>query len=250
MASPADTQGSWVVDEDELWFSDRFNVDPAALEEHRAYDISVATDTPCWPTRSCCLTARTTSTQALHEQMLDYLRFLKEKASLPLPEGLVQNWFALHEVNRTGSGSPKTATLAMAMAMASAPASRGIYATRSRTCCATSGRRPSPTPATWRGSPCYPTAWAATPSVTSRPTSSSTICALTPRSSPRSTSTPSCATTFAVTKKTESWATRQYVLPRLGKDFVLLTPIYMLTKDETWINRPEVVIDTGTIRTA
>jgi hypothetical protein len=50
--------------------------------------------------------------------------------------------------------------------------------------------------------------------------------------------------------KTESWATRQYVLPRLGKDFVLLTPIYMLTKDETWINHPEVVIDTGTIRTA
>lgn len=46
MASPADTQGSWVVDEDELWFSDRFNVDPAALEEHRAHDISVATDTP------------------------------------------------------------------------------------------------------------------------------------------------------------------------------------------------------------
>lgn len=40
------------------------------------------------------------------------------------------------------------------------------------------------------------------------------------------------------------------MLPRLRKDSVLLTPIYMLTKDETWINRPEVVIDTGTIRTA
>jgi hypothetical protein len=52
--------------------------------------------------------------------------------------------------------------------------------------------------------------------------------------------------TFAVAKAvfnytTESWATRQYVLPRLGKDYVLLTPIDMLTKDETWINRPEML---------
>jgi len=51
---------------------------------------------------------------------------------------------------------------------------------------------------------------------------------------------------FAVAKavfnyNTESWVTRQYVLPRLGKDYVLLTPMDMLTKDDTWINRREML---------
>jgi len=146
MANPPGTLGSWVADEGELWFSDRFNVDPAVLEKYGAYDISVVTDTPLFVDPFLLFNSEKDKYQALHEHMLDYLRFLKEKAPLPLPEGLVQNWFAFHEVkqSRTGSGSPRTATLATA----SAPALRETYATRSRICCATSGRRPLPTPAT------------------------------------------------------------------------------------------------------
>ena len=40
---------------------------------------------------------------------------------------------------------------------------------------------------------------------------------------------------------TESWEREQFDLPCLGKDFVLLTPKDMLTKDENWINRPEMI---------
>src|SRR5436305_1758176 len=47
--------------------------------------------------------------------------------------------------------------------------------------------------------------------------------------------------TFAVPRavfnyKTETWATKQYFLPRLGDDFVLLTPLDILTRDDTWIS--------------
>ncbi len=35
--------------------------------------------------------------------------------------------------------------------------------------------------------------------------------------------------------------TRNYVLPRLGADFVLLTPIDMLTRDETWVSHPDMI---------
>lgn len=41
--------------------------------------------------------------------------------------------------------------------------------------------------------------------------------------------------------ETESWATRDFFLPRLGGDFVLLTPIDMLTRDETWISHPDMI---------
>lgn len=41
--------------------------------------------------------------------------------------------------------------------------------------------------------------------------------------------------------ETASWVSRMFELPVLGDDYVLLTPKDMLTKDETWINRPELL---------
>ncbi len=41
--------------------------------------------------------------------------------------------------------------------------------------------------------------------------------------------------------KTRTWATRRYELPYYDGDFVLLTPKDLLTKDEAWINRPELI---------
>jgi hypothetical protein len=40
---------------------------------------------------------------------------------------------------------------------------------------------------------------------------------------------------------TKTWMTRSYVLPRLKRDFVLLTPADMLTKDETWISHKDML---------
>lgn len=41
--------------------------------------------------------------------------------------------------------------------------------------------------------------------------------------------------------QTESWRREQYELPKVGADFVLLTPKDMLTRDENWINRGDLV---------
>ena len=51
---------------------------------------------------------------------------------------------------------------------------------------------------------------------------------------------------FAVTRaafnySTESWETRQYELPILHGDFVLLTPADLLTRDDTWISRADMI---------
>jgi hypothetical protein len=42
---------------------------------------------------------------------------------------------------------------------------------------------------------------------------------------------------------TENWERRSYDLPRLGDDFVLLTPKDILTRDENWINRTDMIRD-------
>lgn len=41
--------------------------------------------------------------------------------------------------------------------------------------------------------------------------------------------------------ETETWETCRYYLPMLDGDFVLLTPIDMLTRDDTWINHSDMI---------
>lgn len=50
--------------------------------------------------------------------------------------------------------------------------------------------------------------------------------------------------------ETESWDRRQYDLPWLENDFVLLTPKDMLTRDENWINRTDMIRDFESIPVA
>lgn len=52
--------------------------------------------------------------------------------------------------------------------------------------------------------------------------------------------------TFALDKarfnyETRSWSTERYELPHFAGDFVLLTPIAILTKDDSWINRGDLL---------
>jgi hypothetical protein len=42
---------------------------------------------------------------------------------------------------------------------------------------------------------------------------------------------------------TETWESGEYELPYIFKDFVILTPIDMLTRDDTWINRSDMATD-------
>lgn len=57
---------------------------------------------------------------------------------------------------------------------------------------------------------------------------------------------PSVCDTFSVSRvtfnyDTESWVTRKCYLPATGKDFVLLTPLDVLTRDDTWISQGDMV---------
>jgi hypothetical protein len=41
--------------------------------------------------------------------------------------------------------------------------------------------------------------------------------------------------------QTQSWARKRYALPRVDGDYIILTPKDMLTRDENWINRKDLV---------
>ena len=51
--------------------------------------------------------------QALHDDILEYLRFLRDKAADVLDPGLITAWYAFKEVKQNWLGSPTAATPAM-----------------------------------------------------------------------------------------------------------------------------------------
>lgn len=241
MTSTPTTTGSWVPDRGELWFSDHFNVDPAVLEAYRAYDISVVTDTPLFIDPFLLFNSEDDKYQALHEGMLEYLRFLKEKASAPLDDASIQNWFAFREVKQNWLGFTEDSNAGHGLGKKFARdlhvAFGGVLKDFGTETVTDSGHLEK---------------LALVSDGVGRDTISDFttnlikhfLCTYTEKFAQEHIDDELCDT-FSVTRAsfnyvTESWATRRYVLPRLGKDFVLLTPMDILTKDDTWINRSDM----------
>lgn len=242
MDDPSDTTVSWVAGQGELWFSDCFNVDRAVLEEYGAYDISVVIDTPLFIDPFLLFNSENDKYQALHEQMLDYLRFLKEKASRPLPEGLVRNWFAFPEVKQNWLGFTEDGNTGHGLGVGFARDLRDAFQTLLR-----DFGQETITDSSHLEKLALLSEGVGRDTISDFATNliKHYLCTYTEEFAKKHIDAELCDA-FAVTKavfsyKTESWATRRYVLPRLGSDFVLLTPINMLTKDETWISRQDML---------
>jgi hypothetical protein len=84
---------AWTPDAAGVFFSDRFNVSPAALEAYGAFDISVVSDLPVFIDPFLLFNSDKPDYLALHDQILDYLRFLRDHAHEPLEPGRVKSWY-------------------------------------------------------------------------------------------------------------------------------------------------------------
>ena len=63
-----------------LHFTDTFNVDPEILEEHGAFNISLINDLPLFIDPFLLFNSGRSEYQDLHEQIIKYLRFLRDRA--------------------------------------------------------------------------------------------------------------------------------------------------------------------------
>lgn len=94
----------WTPDPAGIYFSDYFGVHPDRLEEYGALDISVVSDLPLFVDPFLAFNSDKPEYQALHEQILDYLRFLRDKAGTGLSEGAIRNLYAFKEVKQNWLG--------------------------------------------------------------------------------------------------------------------------------------------------
>src|SRR5258705_9628839 len=88
----------------ELYFSDYFEVDQSLLEEYGAFNISVVTDIPLFIDPFLLFNSDKQEYQALHEDIIKYLVFLRDQAKPDLNPGLIKAWYTFKEVRQNWFG--------------------------------------------------------------------------------------------------------------------------------------------------
>ncbi|WP_328530215.1 hypothetical protein OG984_03240 [Nocardioides sp. NBC_00368] len=232
----------WTPDPAGIYFSDRFGVSPQSLEAFGAFDISVVSDLPVFIDPFLLFNSEKEEYCALHDQILDYLRFLRDHANEPLDPGRIKSWYTFSEVRQNwlgfvvggnrGHGLGRKFAVALHAALGDVLDNFGEETITSSS---------------------HVEKLALIRPGVGRDTISDLTTNLIKHYLLRYTSEFAVAHLALEARKavsvprakfnynTQTWATAKYELPYTDGDFVILTPADLLTKDDTWINRSDMV---------
>ena len=86
-------------------FSDVFEVDPAAVEAHGAFDVALVADLPLFVDPFLIFNSPDPTYQKLHEGIVEYLLFLHSKARTgELSDDLIKAWYRFPEIKENWLG--------------------------------------------------------------------------------------------------------------------------------------------------
>jgi hypothetical protein len=95
---------TWVQDPAGIYFSDYFGVHPDVLEEFGALDISLVADMPLFIDPFLLFNSENETYRVLHDQILEYLRYLRDRAGAHLSPDLIGTLYAFKEVKQNWLG--------------------------------------------------------------------------------------------------------------------------------------------------
>lgn len=88
-----------------VYFSDWFEVDPALLDEYGAFNVSLLNDLPLFIDPFLLFTSQRPELQRLHEQIIEYLKFLRDRSVAgEVNDGLLKAWYMFPEVKQLWLG--------------------------------------------------------------------------------------------------------------------------------------------------
>jgi hypothetical protein len=89
----------------DIYFSDVFDISPDDLEGYGAFNISLINDLPLFIDPFLLFNSKKSEYQELHDQIINYLRFLKFRSERgQINEGLLRNWYVFSEVRQNWLG--------------------------------------------------------------------------------------------------------------------------------------------------
>jgi len=230
-----------------VYFSDFFNVDPAAIEEYGAFNISLINDLPLFIDPFLLFNSDKKEYQNLHKDILKYVAFLRDRStSMKIGDGLLRSWYCFPEVKQTWLGYSEIGNRGRGPGIGFARALNdnlnGIFSDFDSKKISQSAHLEK---------------FCLIKENTGKDNISDFVTNLIKRYLLEYTQEfakehiePSLLKKFTIPRvsfnyKTSSWASDTYLLPVNGIkaeaiDHVLLTPKDLLTKDETWINKSDL----------
>lgn len=227
----------------QIYFSDFFNVPTQTVSAYGAFDISLINDLPLFVDPFLFFNSEDEHYQKLHEEIIRYMVFLKAKSSEGLSAGLIKSWYHFPEVKQNWMGFSKSGNNG-----------RGLGADFAK-----SLKRNLTTVFQDFGDEANTHTHLGKLTLIKNGVGKDQIsdftCNLIKGFLAEYTEKfaaehihPSKLQKFMVKNvefnyDTETWKSKQYVLPRFGSDYVFLTPVDILTKDEAWISHKGFIED-------
>jgi len=227
----------------DLLFSDFFNVSQKTVERHGAFDISLIADLPLFVDPFLLFNSRKRKYRKLHNQMIDYLRFLRDKsADGHLDPGLIRAWYFFPEIRQNWLGFSLTSNRGRGLGKEFANALHINLGKLFR-----SFGDEEVTKGSHLEKLCLIRDGVGRDNISDF-TNNLTLEFLldyTQQFAKRHIDR-KLRRTFTINKvrfnyQTESWEPATYDLPCFRGDYVLLTPRDVLTKDDTWINKGDLI---------
>jgi hypothetical protein len=225
-----------------IYFSEIFGVSKAQVIGYGAFDPSVVADLPLFIDPFLLFQSKKKKYRDLHENLIKYLGFLRDRSSEHLDPGLIKAWYTFPEVSQNWFGFSRSGNRGHGLGMGFAKNLNHSLDTVFR-----SFGDERVTEGTHLEKVCLIKSGVGKDNISDFTTNLIKEYLLEYTATfARRYIEPKHLRTFNVPKvhfdyETESWVSRKYTLPSWRNDFVLLTPFDLLTKDETWINRSEML---------
>ncbi len=228
-----------------VYFSDYFGVAPEVLDAYGAFNISLINDLPVFIDPFLLFNSDKPEYQTLHVGIIKYVRFLREmSAEGEISSGLLRSWFRFPEVKQTWLGYCKVGNGGSGLGQAFSTALNDNLHSVFR-----DFGEEKITKSSHLEKLCLIKDGVGKDNISDFATNliKGFLCEYTQTFAKqhlhanRIKRVPVTHTKFNY--ETRSWQTAQYELPFIDGDFVLLTPKDILTKDEAWINKHDLIGD-------
>jgi len=235
----------------ELYFSDYFKVRPQDLEKYGAFNVSLVADLPLFIDPFLLFNSKKKKYQQLHNEIIKYLVFLKKKANEEQDKGKLKSWYAFKEVEQNWLGFSAVGNKGSALGMDFAKAlNENLHRIFQEF------GQERITKSSHLEKLCLIKDGVGKDNISDFATNLIKEFLLEyTQTFAKKHIDKNLRDTFRVPRtrfnyKTETWEEGIFDLPKFKGDFVILTPKDLLTKDETWINRKDLLEDFDRIPTA
>lgn len=228
-----------------IFFSDYFKVSEDTLDEYGAFNLSLINDLPVFIDPFLLFSSEKPEYQILHKEIIKYIAFLRDMSEQgPISKGLIKQWFLFPEVKQNWLGYSKVGNGGSGLG----PKFAFALNTNLKTIFNDFGSEQI-TKSSHLEKLCLISDGVGKDSISDFTTNliKGYLCEYTEKFAKEHIDKSRCKVVNVNHARfhyqVRKWISKKYTLPYIDGDFLLLTPKDILTKDESWINKHDIIGD-------